>query len=213
MDIFKSELAYSSSQEPVTLTEAKAHILVDFTTDDTYIQALITQCRAAIESYCNICITPKNITWTFDSVPEPGSYPPWISRWDLAFYGFTNCTKWLRMPWGPVETGTISVTNVTDAGVITTLTANTDYFIRGQLFKEIKINFFTGNVVVNYRGKWPYDSTSSEQIPADLKLAILNEIAFRYTNRGDAVNRYAQQSVGISEGAQSAAAKFLQIWL
>jgi len=212
MDIYKQELSYAASQEPVTLTEAKAHILVDFTTDDTYIQALISQCRSAIEGYCKIAITPKRVTWTFSSLPEPGSYPPWISRWDLNFYGFTNCTKWLRMPWGPVQS-VDSVTSVTDAGVVTTLNLNVDYFVRGSLFKEIRINSFSGNIIVVYTSKWPYDTVSSEPIPAALKLAVLDEIAFRYTNRGDAVNRYAQQNVGISEGAQSAAADYVQIWL
>jgi hypothetical protein len=212
VDIFKTELSYTASMEPVTLAEAKAHILVDFTTDDTYIQALITQCRAAVETYCKICITPKTVVWTFDSVPEPGTYPSWISRWDLAFYGYTNCTKWLKIPWGPVQT-VDSVTSVTEAGVVTNLTLNTDYFVRGSLFKEIKVNNFTSSIIVTYTSKWPYDSTSSEAIPADLKLGILNEIAFRYTNRGDAVNRYANQNVGISEGAQSAVREKIQLWL
>lgn len=212
MDIFKTELAYSAIQEPVTLTEAKAHCLIDFSTDDTYLQALITECRAAVESYCKISITAKTVIWMFSSLPEPGSYPSWISRWDLAFYGYTNCTKWLRIPWGPVQT-VDSVTSVTDAGVVTTLVLNTDYFVRGSMFKEIKINSFSGNVIVSYTAKWPYDPNNSQLIPADLKLAILNEIAFRYTNRGDAVNRYASQNVGISEGAQSAAKDYIQIWL
>ncbi len=213
MDIFKQEQAYATTQEPITLAEAKAHILVDFSTDDTYIQALITQCRASLEAYCKISITPKIVTWTLDALPlNPDSYPSWISRWDLAFYGYSNCTKWIRMPWGPVNTIT-SVTQVTDAGVLTTLTLNTDYFVRGTAFKEIKVNSFSGTLIIVYTAQWPFSVTANQQIPTDLKLAILNEIAFRYTNRGEAVNRYAAQDVGISEGAQSAAKDYQQIWL
>jgi hypothetical protein len=165
-----------------------------------------------VESYCNISITAKSIIWTFSATPEPGSYPPWISRWDLAFYGYSNCTKWLKIPWGPVQSIS-SVTSVADNGTITTLVLGTDYFVRGQMFQEIKVNSFTGSVVVSYTAKWPYDPNNQMLVPNDLKLAILNEIAFRYTNRGDAVNRYASQNVGISEGAQSAAQKYMQIWL
>lgn len=224
IDVFKDEsYTCSLSQEPVTLAQAKAQCRVDFTDDDDYITTLISQCRAAIETYCNISIVVKTISITIannyglpqDSVNRYGPIysssfgAQYISRWDLNFFGYGMAGKWFRLPYGPIRAIT-SVTMISQANppVVSILTLNTDYFLRGAAlpgsFQEIMIPNWSNNCLIVYYAGYL-------TVPSDLKLAILNEIAFRYESRGDATNRYAQQNVGICEAARVLADKYIDI--
>lgn len=207
VDVFKDEsYTCSLSQEPVSLAQAKTHCRVDFPDDDDYFAALIPQCRAAIESYCNISIVTKALTVTVTNAcgqPEWNSYNR-VSRWDYAFYGLTMAGKWFELPYGPVKS-IVSVT-MTDRATIMVLTPNVDYFSRGVLFKELMLNSWSETALIIYY-------TGYDTVPQDLKLAILNEIAFRYELRGDIASRYAQQNVGICEAAQYLADKYRRIWV
>lgn len=56
-----SVLVTSPAEEPITLTEAKTHLRVDFSTDDTYITSLIVAARIQAEDLlCRALITQ---TW------------------------------------------------------------------------------------------------------------------------------------------------------
>lgn len=68
IDCNRTELG---TTEPVSLTEAKTHLRVTFTDDDTEITALIRRARRAIEDYCNISIVGYRIAWLVDM------YCPW----------------------------------------------------------------------------------------------------------------------------------------
>lgn len=46
---------------PITLAEAKAKLIIDFTDDDTVISALILQAIRYVENYCNISIIYQRI--------------------------------------------------------------------------------------------------------------------------------------------------------
>ncbi len=65
-------------QPPITLAEAKAQLIVDFSDDDTLITSLLTKATRAVESHCNISIIYQRIELTADFTEE----------WHL--------------PWGPV---------------------------------------------------------------------------------------------------------------
>lgn len=203
VDIYKDESSYGTVVEPVTLTEAKAWLLVDYTDDDTLITSIITQSRHRVEDFCHISIVPRSIFLTAIVDGFECDYSG-ISRWDRAFFGVTSRNNaWSELPYGPVSSVT-SVTTV-DLGTTTILTNNTDYFLRGQAFKEIKIESESEQILIQYLT--PY------YCPASLKVAILAEIAFSYENRGSSVNRYAQQNVGISERAEALANPFKRIWV
>lgn len=51
-----------SATEPVTLAEAKVHMIISHTDDDTYITALIKQCRSAIERYTGVGLISRTVT-------------------------------------------------------------------------------------------------------------------------------------------------------
>lgn len=137
--------------EPVTLDEAKAQCIVDFSADDNYITSLIKQCRQEFENICGISIVEKNIVLIADWKREQQlPYPPVKAINDIK-----------------VKTGNSS------NGATEYETPNT-YSTDGGLFdlsgcNRLKISYTTG----------------METVSADLKLALLNLIAWRYENRGD----------------------------
>jgi Phage gp6-like head-tail connector protein len=146
----------SSPTEPVTPVEAKAHLILTTTDDDTLLTSLITRCRKAVENFCHISIARQQITAVvvFDSESE--------------------------LPYGPV-TDIISVgtsQSNTGSGPVGYDTATSGWQTDGGGFKT-----FDGGCSLRYRIVYMAGYTV---VPEDLKLAVLNEIAFRYENRGEA---------------------------
>jgi uncharacterized phiE125 gp8 family phage protein len=101
------------------------------------------------------------------------------------------------LPYGPI----ISVTSVTDSDG-NVLVANTDYVLQGVEMKFInKTNqaiLFNGKLTIVYQGGF-------DDVPPDLQMALLNEIAYRYENRGDQIDVAA-----LSSGAQMFANPYRQ---
>jgi len=56
--------------EPVTLAEAKAHLRVDFTDDDTLIESLIGAATAAAEEFTNRALMAQTITHVLPGFPS-----------------------------------------------------------------------------------------------------------------------------------------------
>lgn len=57
------------AEEPITLTEAKAHLRVDFTDDDGYITALITAARMITEERTNRALITQTWDYVLDCFP------------------------------------------------------------------------------------------------------------------------------------------------
>lgn len=197
LDVSKTE-AYTGT-EPVTLAEAKAHCRVDFTDDDTLITGLITAARTMIEDYCHVSLVQKTVTLTTQSIERPQTLysQPWQVR--QAFNGF-------ELPYGPIK-AVSSVTSVNSDGfTITALTLNADYFLVGVDFQTIKIvNNYSNNILVYITG---YNT-----LPPTLKLAILNELSYRYDHRGEEENMRAttNNQLGICEAARVLAEKYKRL--
>jgi Phage gp6-like head-tail connector protein len=203
LDSTKTE-AYVGT-EPVSLIEAKAWCLIDFTDDDTLITSLITQSRMAIEDYCALSIVPKTIFLTARNPPPINANVNTLNyRWDASFYGWPMNFEWTELPWGPVA-AVQSVTVINTDGTVNILAQNADWYLSGTSFIKMRINMWYDQILIQYFT--PY------YCPQPLKEAILNEIAFRYENRGAGLNRYAAQNVGASEGAQTLAKPYKRIWL
>lgn len=162
------KISVEAVSELITRSEAKKHCLITHTDDDTYIDALITQCRKAIENYCSVKIGTQTLIVTAD----------------LCGYEETI------LPYGPNQ----SVSEVTykNGTSYSTATLNTDYEIDGQ-FQKTFIPYFDARYKITY-------TTGYTSLPDDLKLAILNEIAYRYTHRGE-----EQEFKRISEEARKLA--------
>lgn len=57
------------TSEPLTRTEVKNYLKVDFSTDDDLIDVLIESARRWVEKHCAIGLLPQTITETFDTWP------------------------------------------------------------------------------------------------------------------------------------------------
>jgi len=171
---------------PIILDDVKAHLNITFTDDDTLLNLLVNQCIDSIEQYCICSILTKTVTIQMDMVNE------------------------FELPYGPV-TGFTSSSLKSAINTYTILTANKDYEVDTTLQFARYVPYscqYPSRIKIIYTAGYT-------TLPTSLKLAVLNEIAFRYENRGDSVNRYAQQNVGISEGAEALAAPYRRVaaWL
>lgn len=193
-----------SGQEPVSLSDAKAHLRVDFTDDDTLIQAMITAARKAIENFCHISLVPKTITLWLEAkeVPQSQFAQPFQVR--EAFNKF-------EIPYGPIAS-VDSVTSIDSDGIsIITCVLNQDYFLRGTAYKSMQIsNNFTNNILVYEAGY------VAGKVPDDLVLALKCELAYRYENRGDpsSVRATAFTKEGVSQDARVLAQPYIRMcWI
>lgn len=64
-----------SGTEPVTATEVKNYLKVDFTTDDTLISDLITGIREQIELFTGLSLVVKTIEYFDDEIPDEIKLP------------------------------------------------------------------------------------------------------------------------------------------
>lgn len=173
VDISKQTGTYGSAggvTEPVTLADAKDQCRVNFTDDDTIITSLITQARHFIENYCHVSIVPKVITLTLEMAYVPRQ--PTVTK-----YQAYQIMKPIELPEGPVSS-IQGITNIQATGQIQSLVQDTDYFLTGTLFKSIRFVNPGINIILVYQAGYA-------TCPEDLRLAILQEIAYRYDNRGD----------------------------
>jgi uncharacterized phiE125 gp8 family phage protein len=151
----------TAGTEPVGLdTDVKPHLNIDHTDDDTLLTALISKCRKAIENYTGVSLTTHTVVVTADLCEE------------------------IELPHGPINAiTTVKVRTGTDiAGAATydTLTAANDYTLDGDDFKRLCSNR-EGRHVITY-------TTKALSEMDDLKLALLNEIAYRYEHKGDEID-------------------------
>lgn len=164
--------AEASPNEPVTLAEVKAQLIITFTDDDALLTRLITQARKAIENYCAVSLVVKTITLTADLYSD------------------------YELPYGPVTgiQGVSTPTGTQGSGPVAYETAATGWQQEGEEF----VSFVPGN-----RGGWDWGpppprnypagpnryrivyTTGYNPVPDDLKLAVLQQVAFLYEHRGN----------------------------
>lgn len=186
IDIKRAE---NSPTEPVTLAEVKAQLIITHTDDDVLLTGLITKSRRAIENYCAISIVTRTITLIADLYTEK------------------------ELPYGPV-TGILAAetrSGTQGSGPVSYETSVLEWQTDGEEFKTFipPVPGSDFNVNSPYRGieekkypcRWRIVYTAGyDVVPDDLKLSVLEEIAFRYENRGN------QNDKGVcSEQAQASA--------
>ena len=99
--IEKSVTGATSATEPITLTEAKLHLRVTETADDSLISSLITAARQYAEPYTRRCFITQTKTLAFDSFPASNE---------------------IRLPWSKLA-GITSITYYDTANALQTLDA------------------------------------------------------------------------------------------
>ncbi len=82
--------ATAPAVEPVTLSEAKAHLRVDTATDDAYIGSLITAAREWCEQYLDRTLVHTQWVMRFDRFPPDGTMDIELPRPPMATAGTTT---------------------------------------------------------------------------------------------------------------------------
>lgn len=145
---------------------------MDFADDDTLITSLITQSRKAIERKLNISLVPKTIIATIDWHKEK------------------------KLPRGPhvqiTEIKRRDGSNPDNTAKYVTLALGADYTVDGEDFKTVNV-FGCGRLKITYTAGY---GNTGLALPDDIKNGLMQEIIFRYRNRGDAAD-----IKGVSEGA------------
>jgi uncharacterized phiE125 gp8 family phage protein len=91
--------------EPVTLAEAKAHLRVDTSDDDTYIGTLITAAREWCEQYLDRTLVHTQWVMRFDKFPDSGIEPVELPRPPMVASGTaTAVTVTFTQEAGPTST-------------------------------------------------------------------------------------------------------------
>jgi len=155
--------------EPVSLAEAKMHLRVDGSDEDTLLTAIIQAAHEHVEN-----ITRRHLlTQTHDYC-----LPGW------------PCGTAIKLPGGKLQSVT-SVKWKDDAGTETTLTSGTDYLVETN-------GEGIGRIVLPYGESWPSGSlypsnpitiryvsgwTKAAAIPYTIKAAVLLTVADLYSNR------------------------------
>jgi len=184
--------------EPVTLAEAKAQCIVTHNEDDDYFtDMLIPACRAVLENYCHISLVEKTVTVALRIENNIST------RFSNNYRSPEDEENIFELPYGPIKE-LLSVTQKTSGGGLQTLTENEDFSLTGTQFKSMTMNAACALLIV-------YTSGYQNAIPKDLKLAILNEIAFRYEKRGDEGKRYNADQPGVCAASQVLADKYRRI--
>lgn len=159
--------------DAVTLAEVKDHLRITFDADDTYLAMLIKSARLAIEAFCGISLVPKDITAIIDN--NEGFELPYGPVVDVA--GIDEVIE-------VIEDEVIITPGVDAVPAIVPVVTNNGEVIEstfiGSTFRKLLTR--GSGLTITYRAGYV-------ECPADLKLAILHEIAFQYENRGDVVNQ------------------------
>jgi uncharacterized phiE125 gp8 family phage protein len=175
------ELVTGPTQEPVTLTEAKAQLRLDIADDDGLLAGYLLAAREYIEGQTKRDLVTKTWDYTID-------------------YGWPvrGLRQYIRLPVNPVQSVT-SVSYVDEAGATQTL-ASDQYTVMSRMTYSA--------IVPAYDVTWPTTRrvpdavtvrfvSGYENCPQDLKLAVMLLAGHFYENR-EAVSGKAMSEVPLA---------------
>lgn len=161
--------------EPVTVAEAKAHLRVDISDDDTYIGTLITAAREWCEQYLDRTLVNTQWVMRFDSFP----YEIELPRPPIASSGTTTAVS-LTYTLGDDSTATLSTT-----------TYRVDRNSTPGVVRQLRAGSWPGNlddynaVSVTW---WAGYGSAGSSVPATIRHAILMLVGHWYESRQAAVS-------------------------
>lgn len=166
----KATLITAPSTEPVTTSEAKTHLRVTGSSEDSYIDSLVKAARIQVERYLNRALIQQT--------------------WDVFFDDWEHT---LRLPYSPVS----SITNVKYYdldGVEQTLSSSLYYFVSSSdpacIVRKYNVSYpdleYGRPAAITVRQICGYGSASSS-IPQPIIHAIKLLVTDMYENRGTVV--------------------------
>jgi len=166
------QITSEPATEPITLVEAKSHLRVDFSDDDTYIGTLITTARKYCEQYTNRVFITQTWRLNLDYFSNPFYLPvnPVQSVTTVKYYDENEAQQTLSA--GDYQVDLLSDNAQIYEGIIA------NYPSIGDTINPIEVIFVAG-----------YGAAAD--VPADIKHAMKIMISHLYENR-EGVNVPAQ---------------------
>jgi len=176
----------------VTTAEAKAHLRQDLSVDDDLINGMITAATGEVEAYAQIALIEQAVTASYDGPFSAGR---------------------IRLPVGPVASGSsATVTAIAGDGTETVL-ASAAYSLRtGKaaavwLLKGVELPTALNDpatvLTIDYSAGF---GANEAAVPADLKQAVLDQVAMLYQHR--ATWRMMRQTPSMSAHAVRIAQRY-----
>jgi uncharacterized phiE125 gp8 family phage protein len=183
-----SKVTSAPATEPIEPSEAKTHLRVTSSADDTYITTLIKVARQLCESYAQKSFITQTRTIKLDYFP--------------------SCDKPIYLPYGPVIAITAFTYTNDDAGT-TSMVANTDYVLdtHSDIARVVPIDGWptdvadtteTANAItITYTAGYG----AAAAVPEIIKQAILMQVGTLYENRQSEVVGVSSSMIHV--GAQA----------
>jgi uncharacterized phiE125 gp8 family phage protein len=155
--------------EPLSLAEAKAHLRIYHSDDDTFVSTLITTARRLIEQRYDLCVMQQNWSLFLDDWPEGGIFEvplqPLLSVIDIKTYG---------------DSDTPATIDPAHYFLDQASTPPRIALRRGRVFQPPgrSVNGIEVKLVMGF-------GATAASVPAEAKQAMLIAIADWFANRGD----------------------------
>ena len=181
----------SPTEEPVTLAEAKLHLRVDLTEDDTLINRLIKAARLKLEDYAGIKFIYQDWRVIMDGFPYAKSNEWWDGTRDTAVTELRGPCKDITLPIGPVSE-VLAFNTYDDANQVyatsPTIYALDKYANRGRL--SLRLGQIWPTTILRGNSGIEIDvragiAPNAAALPDDIKQAVLLTVGKFYENRGD----------------------------
>lgn len=189
---YNLNLKTAPATEPITLQEAKDYLRVDHSDDDTLITSLIVTARQQAELFTNRAFITQTWQMFFECWPYRDSQREWEPGLFTLPVNFNRAQNSIEIPLPPL----ISVTHIkfyfedgTDSTLDSANYQETKYTGVAPLKGKVTLN---DNVTIptNLRNddgieiEYQAGYGNASAVPDQIKTALLEEIKFRYENRG-----------------------------
>lgn len=166
--VWNVEVDTAPAEEPLTATEAKAHLRVDNTDDDTYITSLITAARVHVENWLGKKLITQVLILHLDQFPQSA--------------------REIVLPYGPVQT-VDSIAYLDSSGATATFTTFREAI--GEISRVVPTygNVWppTQPVIDAVQIEYTTGYGDADDVPKTIKQAMLLLIGNWYANREQVV--------------------------
>jgi hypothetical protein len=179
--------------EPLDIVDVKTHLRIDTDDEDAYLESLITVARMAGESYTGRCFITQTYQMFLDSWPAGTAYEPWWNGTKTAPLNIFSYNSSITIPNSPLQ----SITHIKTYNNADNATTMDPASYQVSTYSGVSPQ--CGRITLRDGAVWPSVTRNADgieiefvcgygnqsDVPKQIKQALLEEVAYRYINRGD----------------------------